>query len=95
MWVIFKNQMLNFQSNASLDKRIVFGKINHCSDLEIRKMLVKACFGTKIPYSILVHDLRAIEIKILSLKMTMTTIPQAHLNGTLNRFHEAYARSSR
>ena len=33
----------------------------------------RECFGTRIPYSILVHNLLAIEIKIQVLKLTMQT----------------------
>ena len=47
MWAIFKTNMLIYQSKANLDKKILFGKITHHLDPEIRKMLEGACFGTK------------------------------------------------
>ena len=47
MWVIFKTNMLTYQSKVNLDEKILFGKINHQSDPEIRKMLEGACFGMK------------------------------------------------
>ena len=36
---IFKNRMLIYQSKADLDVKILFGKITHLVDPEIRKML--------------------------------------------------------
>ena len=74
--------MLIFQSKANLDEEILCGKITHQLDPEIRKILV--CFGTKIPHSILTHDLFPIEIKILSLKMTMKA-SMRHKSGTINQ----------
>ena len=47
MWVIFKTNMLTYQSKANVDGKILFGKITHDLDPEIRKMLEGACFGIK------------------------------------------------
>ena len=47
MWPIFKTKMLIFQSKASLDEKVLFGKITHHLDPEIRKVLVRIMFGNK------------------------------------------------
>ena len=47
MWAIFKTNMLTYQSKTNLDEKIIFGKITHHLDPEIRKMLEGACFGIK------------------------------------------------
>ena len=70
--------MLTYQAKANLDENILFGKIIHHLDLEIRKMLERACLGTRIPHSILVNNLLTIEIKILFLTLTMQL--QCHIN---------------
>ena len=54
--------MLIYQSQANLDEKILFAKITHLIDPEIRKMLVRECLETKIPHSILVHHLCGIEV---------------------------------
>ena len=41
MWFTFKTTMLIFQSKANLDEKILFGKITHRLDPEIREMLVR------------------------------------------------------
>ena len=56
-------KMLIFQSKANLDEKILFGKITHHLDPEILKSWYEACFGTRIPHSILVYDLLAIELE--------------------------------
>ena len=66
---IFKAEMLIYQSQANLDEKILFGMIIHHLDPEIRKMLVNS--KLRIPHSILIHDLLAIEIKVLFLTLTM------------------------
>ena len=58
--------MLIYQSRANLDVKISFGITSHLIEQKIRKMLERVFMGTKIPHSILVHDLLAIEIKIYS-----------------------------
>ena len=55
MRLIFKTEMLIYQSKANLDEKILFSKITHHSDPEIRKMLVNGMFGNKAPHSILVR----------------------------------------
>ena len=35
MWLIFKSKMLVFQLKASLDEKILFGKITYHLDIEI------------------------------------------------------------
>ena len=64
MCPIFKTKMLIYQSKANLDVKILFGNIARLIDPEIRKMLEKGFVWSKVPYSILVNDLLAIEIKI-------------------------------
>ena len=39
--------MLIYQSKANLDEKILFGKITHHLNPEIRKMLVRSMFGNK------------------------------------------------
>ena len=64
MRLILETKILIYQSKANLDVKISFDNITHLIDPEIRKMLEKVFLGTKIPHSILVNDLLAIEIKI-------------------------------
>ena len=59
-----------FKRLANLDVEILLGKSTHHLDPEIRKMLKR---GTRIIHSILVHDLLAIEIKILPLTKGVRT----------------------
>ena len=40
MRLIFKAEMLVYQSKATLAEKIVFGEISHHIDLGVRKMLV-------------------------------------------------------
>ena len=58
---------------ADLMRKFSFAKITHHLDQEIGKILVKGMSGNeaRIPHSILVHDLLAIEIRILFPKLTM------------------------
>ena len=69
MWPIFKTKLLIFHSNANLDEKILFDKITHHLDPEMRKYW---CLETQPSHSILLYDLLVIEIKILFLKLTMT-----------------------
>ena len=41
MWPIFKTETLIYQSKANLDVKILFGKITHLLNPEIRSMLVR------------------------------------------------------
>ena len=68
---IFKTEMFIYQSNINFDGEILFRKIAHHLDPEIKKMLVKGIIRTRIPHCTLVHDFFAIEIKILFLNLTM------------------------
>ena len=72
MWLIFKTEMLIYHSKADLDEKILFSKITHQLDSGIRTLLLRACFGTKIQRSILVHNLHAICIDILFLNLKCT-----------------------
>ena len=47
MWPIFKSKMLIFQSKDNLDEKILFDKITHHLDPEIRKILVRGKFGNE------------------------------------------------
>ena len=58
-------------SYINFDGEILFRKIAHHLDPEIKKMLVKGIIRTRIPHCTLVHDFFAIEIKILFLNLTM------------------------
>ena len=71
MTLIFKTEMKINRSKYNLDEKILFGKITRHCDQEIRKIPARVCLGTRIPHSILVRNLLAIEIKILLLKLTM------------------------
>ena len=53
---IFKIEMLVYQSKGNLDEKILFHKITHHLDPEIRNMLVNSKFGTRIPHSIVADD---------------------------------------
>ena len=44
---IFKTDLLFYRSKANLDEKILFGKIPHYLDPEIRKMQVRGMFGNK------------------------------------------------
>ena len=44
---IFKTEMLIYQSKANLDEKILFFKIAHQLDSEIKKTLVSCMFGNK------------------------------------------------
>ena len=71
---VFKIEMLFYQSKANLGEKILYGKVTHGLDPEIRKMLARGMFGNKessFPNSILVHNLRTIETEILFLKLTV------------------------
>ena len=47
MWVMLKAKMLSFQSKANLDKKMLFAKITHHFDLEIRKTLIRGMSGNR------------------------------------------------
>ena len=49
LWPIFVTKMLIYQSKANLDEKILFGKITHHLDPEIRKMWVMGTFGNRKP----------------------------------------------
>ena len=71
-WLILKTEMSMYKSKANLDGQILFCKIAHHLDEKLGKCwLVRVCLGTRIPHSILVHDLLAIKIEIRFLKLTM------------------------
>ena len=53
MWPVFKIKMSIYQSKANFDEKVLFEKITHHLDPEMRKMLVR-------PDSILVYDLLTI-----------------------------------
>ena len=63
---LFKTAMLIYLSKADLDEKILFGKITHHLDLEIRKMLLK---GFRIPFWSMIYMLS--NLKVLFLKLTM------------------------
>ena len=66
--------MLICQSKVNLDEKILFGDTLLLTGPEIRKNAgEEACQGTKIPHSIVIHDLPSIEIRILFLKLAMQT----------------------
>ena len=44
---ISKTEMLIYHSKANLDEKILFGKITHFLDLEIRKIMVQCMFGNQ------------------------------------------------
>ena len=69
---IFETEMLIHQSKANLNVKILFSNNTHLIDPEIRKCWKTVCLGTKIPLSILAHDLLAIETKILFLTLIIT-----------------------
>ena len=55
-------ELLIYQSKANLVEKILFSEITHFLDPDFRKKCWEgACFGTRIPYSILFHNLLAIE----------------------------------
>ena len=62
MRLIFKTEMFICQSKRNLEVKILFGKITQHLDLEMREVPERSCcMETRIPSSILVHDLTAIE----------------------------------
>ena len=66
-----KTKMLIYQSKANLDEKISFGKTAHLEDITIRKMPVRGLGSvceSRIPRSILVHDLCGIEVSIISFR---------------------------
>ena len=48
MGLIFKTELLIYQSKANLDEKILFGKITKHLDLEISKMPVRGLYGNRI-----------------------------------------------
>ena len=70
MWLIFKAGMLISQPKAKiLDEKILFGK---SGIFRTQKLVQNVKYmGTRILHSILVHHLLAIQIEILSQKMTI------------------------
>ena len=61
---IFKNKLSIYQATANIHAKILIGFIIHLIDQEIRKMLERGLYRTKISHFILVNDLLAIEIRI-------------------------------
>ena len=62
---VFKTKMLVYHSKANKEGRILFDEIIHFMEPEIRKIRARGCTGgTKIPHSILVQDLLAIEVRM-------------------------------
>ena len=47
VYVIFKIKLLIYQSKANLDVKILFGKITHYLDPEIKKILVRGMLGNE------------------------------------------------
>ena len=55
---IFKTELLIYQSKANLDEKILFDKITHQLDPEIRKMPVRGLYGNQIfqvPFWSMIH----------------------------------------
>ena len=48
MGPIFKTELLIYQSQANLDEKLLFDKITHHLDIEIRKMPVRGLYGNQI-----------------------------------------------
>ena len=48
MGPIFKTELLIYQSKANLDEKILFDRITHHLDLEIRKIPVSGLHGNRI-----------------------------------------------
>ena len=69
MWQIFENKMLIYQSKATLDVRILFGKITYLKIPKIRKLSARNMYGSENSTVHLVEDSLAIAIKILFLKL--------------------------
>ena len=72
VWPLYITKILFFQSKAYLDEKILFGKISHHLDPEIRKLLVRRMFGngtTIFHPGPIIYLL--LKFKILSLKLTM------------------------
>ena len=67
---IFKTEMFSYQSKADLGENF-FGKSLIFKIQKLEKCLKGAYIATRIPPSILVHDLIAIEINTLFLQMTI------------------------
>ena len=65
---MFKTEVLIYELKDNLDEKVLYGKITH--HLNLGKCRFLMCLGTRIPHSILVHSLLAIEIKIPFLKLT-------------------------
>ena len=70
---ISKIYILIYQSKENLDVKILFGKTTLLYDSKIRKISTRSCIGSRIPRSILVLDLLAIEIRNLFLKLTIAS----------------------
>ena len=67
--MIFKTKILINQSKVNLDEKILFGDVNLHLDREKGKKTCKRfLWESKIPLSILVHDLCGIEVYIISFR---------------------------
>ena len=66
---IFKTEMPIYQSKNNFDEEVLFGKIAHHLDSEVRKMLLSGMSGNKASIFHLVSNLLVIEIKILFLTL--------------------------
>ena len=64
MGPIFKTEFLIYQSKANLDEKILFDKITHHLDVEIRKMPARGLYGNRIFHA----PLRSIDIHIVSFR---------------------------
>ena len=71
MGSIFKTEIIIYHSKANLDEGILSGKITRIQTQKLGKCWKGPCLGIRIPHSILVHNLHAIDVKILTLKLTM------------------------
>ena len=56
---------------TNLNVTISFSKITYHFETEIRKMLLRSLYGKRVLPLIMVHDLLAIEIESLFLKLTI------------------------
>ena len=63
--LIFKNEILIYQPKANVDDKILLDKFTHHLHPEIMNILRKMfVWESRIPHSILAHDLVAIQIQI-------------------------------
>ena len=58
MWLMFKTEMLMYQSKANLDVKFLFGKITHLSDPKIRRMPLRSLYENQefhVPFWSMLH----------------------------------------